>query len=510
MHTIHQIAKYSMKKRKRSFLSVLCCVMIVYAGVQFMYLNDDYSPLQLLSSVENEATRLMRFMGQVHLQCNVSLPTNNASTWVLCLDQDVGLHLWSDETYKDGIVYSIGPSPDFSFERMVADNLSHHLYIFSAPVPYRNQLIRISNTTSVFKVNIVPNDPADFARNSFDTQTLNSVMSTLKHGQIDVLKLDSNVEGVQSYDVLRFLVEDGILKKVKELHIVLKLDKVEEDDIYSWYRALYGLFHTAGFRLYHSSTSDPLCLQATIMESCIYYMSWVRKPPPHILVMYPPAIDGSLHNEEDRMVNFLEQSSSQDHRFVPVPFNSGGQGMSIFMPLTLAPRKFRASSVFFFQGQNDMPVESVPGSKGIHCQAYTLSYEITNGNSLTVYQRRQSSSREEAKWEELTTSTWLKLLKESGANILVLNIVPGWTLLSQLSYHGIPKYLDEVVIKDPMFSAGSAVKQQPMYLRRKYSEMKRLEEFGLRLTQVGKFPENTLKFGTQEMYWLYFVRKTVL
>ena len=70
-------------------------------------------------------------------------------------------------------------------------------------------------------------------------------------------------------------------------------DGVEEDAVYSWYRALYELFHSAGFRLYHSQASDPLCLQTTIMESCTYYLSWIRKPPSHVFVMYPPAVDGN-------------------------------------------------------------------------------------------------------------------------------------------------------------------------------------------------------------------------
>ena len=105
----------------------------------------------------------------------------------------------------------------------MAGNFSQHLYIFSALAAHRQYLINISNTTRVLNANIVPNDPADFARNSFDSQTLNSILSSLKHNHIDILKIDSNIDGVQTHDLLHFLVLDKILDKVKELHIVVKL-----------------------------------------------------------------------------------------------------------------------------------------------------------------------------------------------------------------------------------------------------------------------------------------------
>lgn len=73
-------------------------------------------------------------------------------------------------------------------------------------------------------------------------------------------------------------------------------DKVDDDYLYSWYRSLYNLFHLSRFRLYHTSASDQLCLQITLMESCTYYMSWIRDPGPQTMVLYPPAIDGRQSN----------------------------------------------------------------------------------------------------------------------------------------------------------------------------------------------------------------------
>lgn len=126
------------------------------------------------------------------------------------------------------LYYSVHrPNPDFSFEYFVSKNLSSRLYIFSHLADKLKFLLKASpTTTSIFKTTIVPNDPSDFARNSFDTQTLNSVMVNLKHSQIDILKIDAPIDSVHSYEILHFLVADSLLSKVKELHFVLKLGKL--------------------------------------------------------------------------------------------------------------------------------------------------------------------------------------------------------------------------------------------------------------------------------------------
>jgi len=79
------------------------------------------------------------------------------------------------------------------------------------------------------------------------------------------------------------------------LCVAMVTDKVDDDFLYSWYRALYMLFHTAGFRLYHTAASDSLCLQVTLMQSCVYYMAWTRDPGPETFILYPPAIDGEMY-----------------------------------------------------------------------------------------------------------------------------------------------------------------------------------------------------------------------
>ena len=94
-----------------------------------------------------------------------------------------------------------------------------------------------------------------------------------------------------------------------ELLIMYISEKVDDDYLYSWYRALYMLFQNEGYRLYHSGASDSLCLQVTLMESCIYYLSWIRDPGPQTFILYPPSIDGKtflyLYSRSVWMVKWL-------------------------------------------------------------------------------------------------------------------------------------------------------------------------------------------------------------
>jgi len=66
-------------------------------------------------------------------------------------------------------------------------------------------------------------------------------------------------------------------------------DKLDEDYLYSWYRTLYRLFSKAGFHLFHTSSHDTLCLQVTLMQSCVYFLTYVRDPGARVYTMQPPA-----------------------------------------------------------------------------------------------------------------------------------------------------------------------------------------------------------------------------
>ena len=104
---------------------------------------------------------------------------------------------------------------------MLVKNFSFHMYIFvhySIPSSLKSM-----NSTHVFKTVIVPNDPADFGRNSFETQTLNNVIDKLNHQHIDLLKLESLIDPSNTHEVLFYLIKDGLLNNVKQLHVVFDI-----------------------------------------------------------------------------------------------------------------------------------------------------------------------------------------------------------------------------------------------------------------------------------------------
>lgn len=104
MYLFNTFIKYTLKKRKRCLFTAICSGLLVCVGIQHFFFHEEYSPLQLLPSVENEASRLLSFMSQIQMQCNISVATSNASMWMLCPETEMS---FSSEG-KSLIVYSVG------------------------------------------------------------------------------------------------------------------------------------------------------------------------------------------------------------------------------------------------------------------------------------------------------------------------------------------------------------------------------------------------------------------
>ena len=104
--------------------------------------------------------------------------------------------------------------------------MSSRVYILSHVDPPHDFITSKTNKTFFYKTIIVPNDPSDFTRNSYDTQTINNVMETLHHKHIDILKIETLAHMPQSYELLHFLVKDGILKQVSQLHFAIIIGKL--------------------------------------------------------------------------------------------------------------------------------------------------------------------------------------------------------------------------------------------------------------------------------------------
>ena len=115
------------------------------------------------------------------------------------------------------------PLPDYSFEALLSRNLSIHQLIFLHEAPSTTPQVLLQLNTTIYHTAIVPNDPADFGRNSFDMQTVNSIMSLLHHRHVDILKLESLQDMAHSYEVLYFMVKDGILSRFHQLHIMMEI-----------------------------------------------------------------------------------------------------------------------------------------------------------------------------------------------------------------------------------------------------------------------------------------------
>jgi len=111
---------------------------------------------------------------------------------------------------------------DLSLERTLALNHSFETYVVTRQSVARS--LRFVNNTHVIHSTIVANDPADFSRNSFVQRTLNDLLAEQGHSttSIDLLRLvgtDSDV--VSMSDLVHFLVADGVLKHVQQLHLTV-------------------------------------------------------------------------------------------------------------------------------------------------------------------------------------------------------------------------------------------------------------------------------------------------
>lgn len=483
--------------------------MLLYGGVLVLHYQEEYSPLQALPSAESEAQRLLRFMMSYHYQCNSTLHSSNMSDWALCVEENVGIN---PDPSITKMVYSIGPLPDYSFEMMLSRNLSFQQVVFvngPSSVLVSPLLLQLPNTT-VYHAIIVPNDPADFGRNSYDMQTVNSVMSTLGHRHVDVLKIESLQDISRSYEVLYFMVKDGLLARFRQLHIMMEIDHIYDDYLYGWYKTLYTIFHSAGFRLYHTSASSPLCLQVTLMESCHYFMSWVQNPGPQTFVMYPPAIDGSVELEGQRLESFLETPDEvSDDDVIPVEISTSS---TVRLSRQLVMTGNDKCDIYVFKYKNmSGKVQKEVSALHIKCAVSVLSprrhmdsdiydfsfFDVSNslgaGESITL--------------EELTAQL---LTAKHQTYFILVDLGPNsWQLLTELLNSGALQRVNQLLLEAPIFLTPSSINRQPaVVLRYRYSELQRLLAFKFMLLEARTLSQSSLKFRSSTDLWhLNFVRK---
>lgn len=111
---------------------------------------------------------------------------------------------------------------DLNLERTLALNHSFEAYVVTRQSVARS--LRYVNNTHVIRTSIVANDPADFSRNSYVQRTLNDLLAAQGHSatSIDLLRLvGTDSDTVSMSDLVHFLVADGVLKHVQQLHLTL-------------------------------------------------------------------------------------------------------------------------------------------------------------------------------------------------------------------------------------------------------------------------------------------------
>lgn len=116
------------------------------------------------------------------------------------------------------VIHFLYRPSNYDFEEAIARNISCNVYIFSHEKPPADFFTTKSNHTHFIRSAIVPNDPADFSRNSYETQTMNNVLDILKHKTVDILKIEHVLDPSRSYDLLYYLMKDGIMKRVNQVY----------------------------------------------------------------------------------------------------------------------------------------------------------------------------------------------------------------------------------------------------------------------------------------------------
>ena len=108
---------------------------------------------------------------------------------------------------------------DFSVERHLALNHSFNVFIVShAGLP---PVVRYTNHTRTLQATIVPNDPADFSRNSFDQKTINTLFQEMNFGHIDLLRLANLAENVNMWELVHYMTADNLFLDVHQLHLAV-------------------------------------------------------------------------------------------------------------------------------------------------------------------------------------------------------------------------------------------------------------------------------------------------
>ena len=108
-------------------------------------------------------------------------------------------------------------------ERNLALNHSFEVYLINH-VDFPNSIKNINHTHSI-KTTITSNDPADFSRNSYGQQTMNSLIKYLGHTTIDLMRLENVADSVHMWELVHYMTADNLFLNVRQLHLAVYIGK---------------------------------------------------------------------------------------------------------------------------------------------------------------------------------------------------------------------------------------------------------------------------------------------
>lgn len=520
--------RHPLRRRKNYFLIVCILLFAVYAWIELTELDDAFSPLRPLADAESEARRLLALMTHYNYHCNsTAAQVGNMSQWPLCTSHDAGLNLDSKDTK---LAYTIGSGSDYTLERNLALNYSFSMFIVTRSL---TSALRGVNGTHVVRTTIVANDPADYSRNSFIQRTLNDLLAAHGHDKvhIDLLRLiaPDDSSAVQMWELVHFLIHDNVLRHVQQLHLMVYIEKLDDDYLYSWYRTLYKLFSKAGFHLYHTSSHDTLCLQVTLMQSCVYFLSYIRNPGPHVNTMYPPADYGHLDQEWSRLLGYV---STLQVDCKPLPADGATNVRSCKKSSTCSSgfdcTNGGTCTALLFGRSGRETSDSIWIPKD--CAAVTRLVPVVSSsttadsmNTITHYELTSLMPRHQMKLLEPEKA--INDLKAQGWFNIVEIIVPGveFQIIEQLLASGLLQNVTKLMIYIELpDTAVSAV--HPVVLRDAYSRLRRIQSYGMSLFYYANVPschpegisrtvsssgpnsEGSVRTHVQRCFWIGFVR----
>ncbi|ELT94541.1 hypothetical protein CAPTEDRAFT_205016 [Capitella teleta] len=471
-------------RRKKSWLYACLIGAILLGLLQIIEFQTGYSSLRPLDDAQSEARRLLKFITHYHFQCNYTLQvgSTNRSHWPICLEKEAGMDVES-KIVKTALVLGTQFDLDLQVERYLAANCSFTLLLVSAPP----QVFPAINRTHHLQINIVPNDPADYARNSYDQMTLNTLLQRYGIPNIDLLRMAQTANGVHMWELLHFMIRDNLLLHVQQFHVAMYIDKLDEDLLYNWYRALHDLFYSQGMRLYHTSSRDPLCVQVTLMESCMYYLSFIRDPGPRSFVLYPPADYGEVDTEEWRLLDYVNAPQSECRKEKKI-------GRSI-----ICSTSFVFPCVFLLI-RREFNRDADRAYFGHGCFVHILVLTPTEDFLYYPISPRTKKYRE----RQLSLDGVISLVDEIGTIQLLDIHFPGreWQILSLLMDHALHKNASQLSMEASLWGET----KHPTQIRSVYSQLRRLDSWGFHLFYSSQKNKEKISAEAGAVYDLTFIR----